>query len=656
MLLQKVEEERLINLVSSVTNAMPQNIRKSIFRLPRYQLIQIIEHTSDVISSEDIDHAYEQYRYGLKPGFTLFSINKKCKIISETKAYNLMSEKLNSIHYEDDEKIKSIAVKAHAKIDVSVVEYSFYYLNKHSYLDENETPEFVYEYEECFVWIDTKNAFLAMKNVPKKVLGILKQAISEVYETQMINIKLTKKLIHDIFGDEKIKRGSFIKPNASDNEAEKITVSDSRFSEKQIIQESISSYDMTGTYLNETVGENQDNTLGINCDKGRVYLTSNVSATVFRAWSIQRITSIISYLSDNADYSDFSVFQAKNIMDFSIWTEFSSCQKKLLEQVCYSAYVASCNKQDCALLDCSVFLLKNSMKGHFYNTLLAYCDQCNELFFPHCSCGTADLSVTRNDEILCRECGSLQKQIFCEVGHEHIVANLEDIICLYPTSKMIQKIAQTLKNVFDITLEGTLYIHNGQLTLLASQTGGLVLASAIPELQAIAGTNLSQSQYDTALNAVQVMKEKCRRTTNKNCNTCTLTDSSTCIMKIFSTNQTYRPSPHQASEFGDVNFSITLNGQSCELVGVAKSAQNGKDVLNLSETPAREMLQQILMATHDARIGVIAAICPMRFHDQLQEELRYLAKLTGKPIVILDDMFMAKQYKVYRDMMKKKDS
>ena len=126
-------------------------------------------------------------------------------------------------------------------------------------------------------------------------------------------------------------------------------------------------------------------------------------------------------------------------------------------------------------------------------------------------------------------------------------------------------------------------------------------------------------------------------------------------MKIFSTNPTYRPSPHQAGEFGDVNFSVTLNGQSCELVGVAKSAQNEKDVLNLSEPPAREMLQQILTATHDARIGIIAAICPMRFHDQLVEELRYLAKLTGKPIVILDDMFMAKQYKVYLNRMKKKN-
>lgn len=655
MLLQRVEEDRLIDLVASVTKATPQNIKKAIFRLPRYQLIQIIERASDVISSEDIDNAYEQYRYGLKPGFTLFSINKKCKVISEAEAYRSISEKLNCIHYEADESIKSITPKAHAKISASVVEYSFYYLNKHSYLDEHETPAFVYEYEECFAWIDIKNAFLAIKNAPEKVLTILKRALSETYETQMTNIKLTKKLIHDIFGDENIKRGSFIKPNASDNEAEKITVSDSRFSAKQAIQESISSYNMTGTYLNETVGENQDNTLGINCDKGRVYLTSNVSATVFREWSVQRITSIISYLSSNADYSDFSVFQAKNVMDFPMWAEFSIPQKKLLEQVCYSAYVASCNKQDSAPLNCSVLELKNSMKAHFYNTLLAYCDQCDEPFFPHCSCGASNLSVTRDGKIFCAECGSFQERIFCEVGHENKVANSEDIICLYPTYDMIQNIAQTLKKAFDITLSGNMYIHNGHLTLLAPQNGGLVLASAIPELQAIFDTSLSQSEYDTTLQAVQGIKEKCRKTANKNCNTCTLTDNPTCLMKIFSTNPTYRPSPHQAGEFGDVNFSVTLNGQSCELVGVAKSAQNEKDVLNLSEPPAREMLQQILTATHDARIGIIAAICPMRFHDQLVEELRYLAKLTGKPIVILDDMFMAKQYKVYLNRMKKKN-
>lgn len=651
MLLQKIDEDQLIDIVATITKATPQEIRKSIFRLPRYQLIQVIEMAGDAISSEDIDKAYEQYRYGLKPGFTLFGINKKCKTISEAAAYKVIGEALQAIPYEPDENIKSITAKAHTKISASVVEFSFYYLNKHSYLTEKEEPAFVYEYEECFAWIDTRNNFLAIKNAPEKVLTILKRAFATAYETQMTNIKLTKKLIHDVFGDDKIKKGSFIKPNASDNEAEKITVADSRFSEKQAIQESISGYNMTGTFLNETIGENDNSTLGINCEKGRVYLTSNVSATLFRQWSVERITSIITYLSSQADYSDYGVFQAKNVMDFPIWSEFSAPQKKMIERICYAAYVASSNKQDVEPLNINVLEIRKSLRNQFYDGLLSYCNQCDEPFFPRCYCGASKLQMVRDGNIICTECGSNIERVLCEVGHETIVDNKESILCLYPTSTMLSKIFQTLSDAFNISLSGNLYINNGQLILQNAQRGGLVAAGEIPELQAIATRVLTQNEYDVAIQSAKKIKEKCRKTANRTCNTCTLNDESLCMMKLFCTNQTYRPSPHQAGEFGDVSFTITLHGEPCELVGIAKSALRDKDVLNLSEASAREMLQQVLSATHDGRTGAIAAICPMRFHDQLVEELRYIAKLTSKPIIILDDMFMAKQYIAYSEMI-----
>ena len=56
-----------------------------------------------------------------------------------------------------------------------------------------------------------------------------------------------------------------------------------------------------------------------------------------------------------------------------------------------------------------------------------------------------------------------------------------------------------------------------------------------------------------------------------------------------------------------------------------------------------------LISLHDGRIGIIAIICAIRFHDQLIEELRYLSKLTGKPIVVLDDIYMIHQYKAFQN-------
>jgi hypothetical protein len=552
------------------------------------------------------------------------------------------------IPYKPDESIKSITAKAHNIISANVIEYSFSYLNKHSYLTENEEPAFVYEYEECFAWIDVKDGFLAIKNVPDKVSTMLKRAFSAAYDTQFTNIKLTKKLIHDIFGDEKIKKGSFIKPNASNDEAEKLTIADSRFYEKQAVQNSVSGYDMTGTYLTECIGENENNTLGINCDKGKLYLTQNVSATVFREWSVNKIEAIIKYLSDGADFFDFNVFQAKNIMDGSVWSDLSSNQKKLVEKICYSAYASCQNKLDSHSIDCATPELRTALSKHFYTGYKASCDQCNESYFPRCLCGSAILSVAKNDKLLCTVCGQIINTISCEEGHQQTISSISEVLLLYQNESLIKRVKLSLKTYFGINFNGSFYIYNGQLTLLPERTGGIVLPESIPELKSTNELTLEKDEFSAILDIVVDIKENCRKSvTNRECNACLLADKPMCMMKLFSTNPIYRPSPHQALEFGDINFTVTLNGVSCELVGIAKSAMKDKGVLNLGEAPARDMLQQVLSATHDARIGVIAAICPMRFHDQLIEELRYIAKLTGKPVVVLDDMFMVRQYKAY---------
>lgn len=643
MLLSKVDEERLCDLYETVTKTSPKEIKKAIKKMPRYQLIQIIDMLGNTITSTDIDSAYEQYRYGLKPGFTLFSINNTCKAISEPLAYIKISEFLNSIHYGDEDSIKLIKAKDHLKINDSVIEFSFSYLTKHSYLTENEEPAFIYELKPCFVWIAIKDKFLAIENVPDKVLTLLRRAFTETYNAQFSNIKLTKQLIKDIFGDDKIKKGSFIKPNATNDEAEKLVISDSHFSEKQAVQNSVSGYNLTGTYLNENVGDDQPNTLGINCDKGRLYLTRNVSATVFRDWSVKIISKIILYLSDTADFTDFEVFRARNVMDLPEWQELTKPQRDQIEKIYYASYVASQNKQDSAPHQINVAELKNTCKQYFYIKMQANCNQCDEPFIPRCACGSPQLTLTKGNKLFCVDCGEVVDEISCEEGHVEKIDDATVLLQLYPTADLLRRMRKGLKQLFGIELKSSFYVDINSLTLLPEQNGDLLKATDLPELKVIADLTTNFNEYQTTLPKVQKIKEKCHHSTNIKCNSCTLTTDSICIMKLFTTHDQYRPSPHNVSEFGDVSFPVTHDGSLCQLVGIAKSATAG-DSLTISSDASREMLQQVLTASHDARIGVIAVICPMRFQDQLVEELRYLAKLTQKPIVILDDEFMVRQY------------
>ena len=64
------------------------------------------------------------------------------------------------------------------------------------------------------------------------------------------------------------------------------------------------------------------------------------------------------------------------------------------------------------------------------------------------------------------------------------------------------------------------------------------------------------------------------------------------------------------------------------------------------------MIQQTLTMSHDKRADIIAVICPMRFHPQLQVELEYIGKVTGKKIIYFDDEFMARLLK-YNIMLEK---
>ena len=113
-------------------------------------------------------------------------------------------------------------------------------------------------------------------------------------------------------------------------------------------------------------------------------------------------------------------------------------------------------------------------------------------------------------------------------------------------------------------------------------------------------------------------------------------------MKLFIGFGNYRPSPHHGQEFGDVNFEVTYNdGKKYNFVGIVKSRPKS-GILNLSDSASREMIQQVLTMSRDKRVNLIGAICPARFHDQLRQELYYIANITNTNIIILDDIFMCK--------------
>ena len=82
------------------------------------------------------------------------------------------------------------------------------------------------------------------------------------------------------------------------------------------MKKQLEAYTTTSENLEISISE-KSNTLGVNNAKGKLHLTKNMTATVFRNWSVNTIRKIIEFISNNE--INFEIFKAKNIMNNPCW-------------------------------------------------------------------------------------------------------------------------------------------------------------------------------------------------------------------------------------------------------------------------------------------------------------------------------------------------
>ena len=360
-----------------------------------------------------------------------------------------------------------------------------------------------------------------------------------------------------------------------------------------------------------------------------------MTATVFRNWSIETIRKIIEYISNNE--TEFEIFKAKNIMSSSIWNNYSNETKRLIEEIIFkiTVYMNDKNKYSALMnerIDYSKIVSKN-----FYYKLFVNCELCNDSHcIPKCTCGDYDLRLNNKNEIFCGSCGEKLNCIECEEGHLINIKELNNInIYLIPNETLDYDIKYFLKKEFELEFNGYISIFNGNIQITEKNIGSLIDPIEVEEFYEICKLDIDDGEKN----------EQCNNSTKENCNNCKKKFKDCCILQLFSTYKGYRPGPHHGHEFGDLDFKINYKQDEYQFVGIAKSYCN----LTHASKEGREMIQQILSATQDKRIEVIGAVCPVRFDTQLEKDLDYIAKCTQSKIVILDDRFMIRQLKHYRN-------
>ncbi len=665
MIWQNIEkstiESRLLHIKRQ---SFVKDIEKLVNSQSRAVLIKLIEMSPE-ITVPIIDVAYEKYRYGLKPGFTLFWVknNNGISFDKDTIASRI-KEYIATIKYAEDDKYKKLDFVTIVEFE-GTYEITLSYLQKFNYINEEGEFTYVYTKKECFAWIGIDKNFIAINNMPEVLMNLLKRFFSSLFSADITNIKMTNNLLKKIFSGNKTKRVTRHNTNPPENQLEKITFADQNLSEKiDCIPSGYEDYDITNTQFVEDIDENTTGTLGVNCNKGKMYLSKSLTSSQFRNWSTKRIGDIISFFQNTTDVT-LEAISGFNMFSSSAWDKTKTSTIPFLNKIVLA--IVNCKKSNLESYPISLDLYKvyNELNGLFYERIRCSCEACEEESIPSClKCGGTHFSITKRApaKIVCPNCGDTQFGTFnfeCESGHTITENDINNVIKLIAKEDFTERLFQTISMYYpDIVYDRYEWFSlcNGSLNLHTSPNYQKIKPSDIKEFAPIVNRQLTHS-IDDIQSALKSIKEKCTTASKDNCCKCKFNDISDlsdvkCILKLFENFEGYVPQPHQGHEFGDISMLVSIEGKNMTFLGVAKSVNKGEPKITKSGKVGREIIQQVIDAFDDNRAEVIGVIYPHILDDQLKHLLYHQAKIQNKKFVILDQEFMVKLLDKYMEEKK----
>ncbi len=657
LLRENVEAEILeLRLLQITGQSSIRDVEKTLNTLSRNILIQAVERSPE-ITDLLVDTAYERYRYGLKPGFTLFWAKRHINSeLSEDELAEKIKEHIEKVQYPADAKYKELEFVSIISFD-DVYEVTFSYLQRFNYVDEHGSFTHIYMMKECFVWIGIEKHFIAINNMPEALIAPLKRLFSRIYYADITNIKVTKGLLKKVFSDDKAKRVTRHSSNPPENQLEKISYADPRLSEKQdCIPTGYENYDVTNTQYSEEIDGDTVGTLGVNCNKGKFYLSKSLSSTQFRTWSIRRITDIISYFQSTSDVS-VETISGYNMFTSSNWEGTKQASIEMLNQIVFG--IVTCKKAgiEATPLPLNVYSIYQDLSKFFHARISYVCEECDEKAIASCvSCGNSSFAISKKGaaKITCTECGNLQSGPFdfiCESGHTNSFVKVNDVIELISTEEFLEKINSTIRFYYpDCAISKNEYIVINQtgIEIHESPDYEKIKPSDIAEFSEIANRKIVKNSEELC-KILFALNEKCSHSTTEHCAKCSSFSCKSaadigCMLRLFEGIEGYAPKPHQGHEFGDVSMLVNLRGKNMTFCGAAKSvpAIVKQQKITKSSSLGREIIQQVIDMFTDSKAEIIGVIYPYLLDDQLKYLLYHQAKMNNKRIVILDYEFMSK--------------
>jgi hypothetical protein len=661
LLYSKVDEKDLINRYRTVVKReVKKDLKAAIERLDKQKLVELI-NISPEISASDVETCFEDNRYSRRPNFRLFILRphnpqvNSASFISDHKnnlGVSKMNELLKPIVYPNDNVFGLVAIDQ-TVINHETLEIALQYQERYNYINpETEQSDFIYELKFGFFWINFDQRFVSISIPTESLVGIISRTIQEAFNCYVSPVNITKKIVDSVFSKEAMKRTTLSNPNPDSGKPSKVTLADSNLGIKVGQLTEFDGYDSPSSVYQEAINKDGDffSTLGVNNDKGKIYLTRHLKASEMRHWGIWRIGQIMNHfnsIQDNGEIDEkFESFGLNEDPDLVAFTT-SNDEKKVILEVIKAVVTCKVKKiESFKLHDLNVDKIVGSLKKHTIARFYPYCESCDHYADITCNhCGNTDLlmvSVKRGQapQVVCSFCYTeLQKDnVRCIMDHKIRIDSWYDGVVINPKSALVALVEKIINKYFPDEgfshEEESFYLQNN-VVHYSSKIASKVMFKVreLQQFKPIWDRRITPKRREELHEVLSLLTEKCSRHSLDACQACQHEKSVRCIMKPFVTFTDHKLHPHHGQEYGDISFTIQMLGMDdAVFVGIAKSYE--KRPIKSTDNKGHEILQQFVYKCKDSTVNVLGIVVAGELEQDFTAILQDLAGRYGKKIVM----------------------
>ncbi|MFR9710026.1 hypothetical protein ACL02P_24205 [Paenibacillus sp. MB22_1] len=675
LLYSKVDEKDLINRYRTVVKREVKHDLKAAFeRLDKQKLVEIIAISPEITES-DIETCFEENRYSRRPNFRLFMLRphdpqvNSASFISGHKndaGVTKMNELLKPVIYPKDNVFGLIAIDQ-TVVNHETLEIALQYQERYNYISpETEQSEFIYELKFGFLWINFDQRFVSISIPTESLVGIISRTIQVAFNCFVSPVNITKNIVDSVFSKEFMKRTTLNNPDPASGKPSKITLVDSDLGNKVGQLTEFDGYDSPSSVYQEAIDEDGDffSTLGVNNDKGKIYLTRQLKASEMRRWGIWRIEQIMNYINsvhDNGEIDEkFESFGLDVDPDLVTFTTTNDERKVILEVI---KAVVTCKVkkiESFKLHDLNVHKIVTSLKKHTIARFYPYCESCDHYTDINCNhCGNTDLltiSVKKGQapKVVCSFCYTelQQDNVRCLMDHKVRIDSWYDGAMINPKSALVELTEKIISKYFpDVAFsheEESFYLQNN-VVHYSSRIASKVMFKVreLEQFKSVWDRRITPKPREELHEVLSLITEKCSYHSVDACQACQHEKSVRCIMKPFVTFTDHKLHPHHGQEFGDISFTIKmLDMDDAVFVGIAKSYE--KKPIKPTDKKAYEMLQQFVYKCKDTTVNVLGIVVAGELEQGFVAVLQDLAGRYRKKVVMwtYEELILAVDYAI----------